>query len=53
MIGEVYKRDRDEVQDLGRHKSMETNRETCSQSDVHASPDIPGDAIRLSDSVTQ
>lgn len=27
MIGEVYKRDRGEAQDLGRHESMETTRE--------------------------
>ena len=30
MIGEVYKRDRGEAQDLGRHKSMETTREAYS-----------------------
>jgi integrase len=27
MIGEVYKRNRGEAQDLGRHKSMETTQE--------------------------
>jgi integrase len=30
MIGEVYKIDRGEAQDLGRHKSMETTREAYS-----------------------
>jgi len=34
MIGEVYKRDRGEAQDLGRHKSMETTREAYSHLDV-------------------
>jgi integrase len=34
MIGEVYKRDRGEAQDLGRHKSMETTREAYSHLDA-------------------
>lgn len=36
MIGEVYKRDRAEAQDLGRHKSMETTREAYSHLDAEA-----------------
>ena len=31
MIGEVYKRDRGEAQDLGRHKSIKTTPEAYSQ----------------------
>jgi hypothetical protein len=34
MIGEVYKRDCGEAQDLGRHKSMETTREAYSRLDA-------------------
>jgi integrase len=34
MIGEVYKRDRGEAQDLGRHKSMETTRKAYSHLDA-------------------
>jgi len=34
MIGEVYKRDRGEAQDLGRHKSMTTTREAYSHLDA-------------------
>jgi integrase len=34
MIGEVYKRDRGEAQDLGRHKSMETTRGAYSHLDA-------------------
>jgi integrase len=34
MIGEVYKRDRGEAQDLGRHKSIETTREAYSHLDA-------------------
>jgi len=34
MIGEVYKRDRGEAQDLGRHKSMETTRDAYSHLDA-------------------
>ena len=34
MIGEAYKRDRAEAQDLGRHKSMETTREAYSHLDA-------------------
>ena len=34
MIGEVYKRDRGEAQDLGRHKSMDTTREAYSHLDA-------------------
>ena len=34
MIGEVYKRDRGEAQDLGRHKNMETTREAYSHLDA-------------------
>jgi integrase len=34
MIGEVYKLNRGEAQDLGRHKSMETTREAYSHLDA-------------------
>jgi integrase len=34
MIGEVYKRDRSEAQDLSRHKSIETTREAYSHRDA-------------------
>ena len=34
MIGEIYKRDRGEAQDLGRHKSIETTREAYSHLDA-------------------
>jgi integrase len=34
MIGEIYKRDRGEAQDLGRHKSIETTRAAYSHLDA-------------------
>jgi len=37
MIGEVYKRDQGEAQDLGRHKSMKTTRRAYSHLDVRTS----------------
>jgi integrase len=46
MIGEVYKRDRGEAQDLGRHKSMETTREAYSHLDAEEQRERLDDLVK-------
>jgi integrase len=46
MIGEVYKRDRGEAQDLGRHKSMETTREAYSHLDAEEQRERLNDPVK-------
>ncbi|MEF8825357.1 MAG: site-specific integrase [Halapricum sp.] len=46
MIGEVYKRDRGEAQDLGRHKSMETTRGAYSYLDAEEQRERLDDLVK-------